>query len=349
MVLLNTFLLQLISALQYYMILCLIAFTYVVWVSALTDIRTNPITGQLPLNPRVYCKYFQNFLYLQIILQKVSYVRSGFIMFGHLSITPIVVAISILFLILGYMCIYVLATRTESTRSTFYIYALCVQFLIVLARLLWTVTTFIGTLLILDCMNIVILALLLTVHYENAGTGFTAAMQRQVVALTTYFWTSFLVTILLLVGGFFILLGTFSLNFVTSYMVLILLITNGTLSIHTAICGVLLILLGLFIKLGLCIFVVWKRVFFSALTPAALLLYTTLYYSNLFIYAVVMLIQVVTILPMNGYILFIAILLLTFVTLRSLFGDSQDITTFFVNSTLLNTTIILLVILGCCI
>jgi hypothetical protein len=288
-----------------------------------------------------FTKIYNIGIYLCLLILLSLKLYNCNIFFGHLLITSLSYNILILLILGNFIILNIFSIFTNLRFIKFLQLVLITQILTLLLFSLWASINYFSIVLCLDCINLIII-LLLILDSQITEAIDTIIHSINFVGLAIYFWTSFIATILLFFGGILLLnYYTFS-NF--NILLMILPLSKLSLYMNTTIFNIFLLFFvcSLFIKAGIGPFYIWKRYTFASMQHVTLIIYLFNYFMYLFLYIVYILISISiladTILSVIIFILIIAsiFMLINCIDTGIKFSD------FFVISTLLNTILILI-------
>lgn len=304
----------------------------------------NYIDCSLSISNRYILRIISITYMLSIFIIKCCKFINITIFFGHLLITNLSISIWIFLLILSLIATNIVIFYKNGSSLLKIQTILIIQMLILTIFALYCATTIFAIILTIDCMNILILLLLLIdiqiTTKNNLDSGFVSKLN----GISIYFWVSFVATTLLFIGGYMILLHSYTqnINVLLIFATIESIITTSIDFSNTI--GFTLMLLGLIVKSGIGPFFIWKRHVFISMKYSTLAIYIFIYFLMTFMYINYLIVT----LSISSYISIVIILtiifIITILLLVNSFDNGTTLADFFVISTLFNSTLTLLLI-----
>lgn len=284
-------------------------------------------------------------VFFHLLLIKLCYLYNIFLWDGHIFLSHFVLKSlevnSFCFFILMY--IVNIWFTPNNLRALDYLFGLFLFF--INSSFLWISCNVLATILIIDIFNVIIYILFLSslnVLVTSTKTLLIDRLFTTAESITILFWVSFTATILYFIFLIYVFINYFTLDlFFLSILLQILKFQLAGFEVLNIFFICLIILLFWFIKTGNFIFVCWKLSFFRGLTKPFFLLYSLYYYSHVFLYCNIFFITYIYIL--YGYLVnfSVVLLIILFILFCINFHGMFELSSFFVYSTALNSSICL--------
>lgn len=326
---------------------CIVLGAVVLTMTLTVTVNSAPTPSRLDftsISPLLIGPFFAMLLTL-INSSSVSYP-----LMGHLVITPITIKFYLLFTLMGYSTLVFLRTTTpilNRVSTDLYMFLTAFLYFTPLLFLTNSLLSFVFLIELLTTQIFVLIILWDTSVRERQAIGQNEHSPSSLLsrtpfnALFFFFWTSFIIAVVLFFMLNFILTRYTTTEFIWLECITFFLVSHeSTLEICTLVTAITSIFVIIMVKFALAPFFFWKPIFFSALHLPSLFLYTIYFYTALLAWLLLFWFSLNTVLISLVSIAITGLLTLGFIITVVLLSNSTSLRIFIAISSIFNTLLI---------
>ncbi len=291
----------------------------------------------------IYC-----FIFCLFVLYRFFHFTEFTVCFDSIIVDSFSIELIIINICLFCFILYFCNAFLYFTDSTdFFLYFSSIL-LLLFNILLWCICDFLSLILILDCINLLILFYFY--NFQNLDTNSFDVYQDFIFDIITsvsiFFWISFLGTIFFFFFLIYLLLFFFTVDFMIIILLIETLFNNISFIEHLQFfIFILFFIFFFFLKAGIVPFFMWKNSILHVLDFSIICIYLIYYYSNILFYFIFLFIDFFIIFSIYCYVIIYIILIFSLIFLVIHYEDSEDIYSFLIYSSIINSLLVICPIL----